>query len=721
MLLLGGLAACVPGAPSSCGYNISRIACENSQPGSPRSEWDGTDDASIGGFVDGFSVNQGEAVRFKVSTDATAYTITIFRFGWYQGLGARRIATVAPAVPLPQVQPACLTDAATGLVDCGNWGVSASWNTTGALSGVYTAVFRRSDNGKLSHAFFVVREDTRTSQVLFQTDDATWQAYNLYGGRSLYGGVFGASRAFKVSYNRPNSTGARFLDDQYPLLRFFERNGYDVTYAAGVDSAQRGATIAQHKVFLSSGHDEYWSADQRANVEAARDAGVNLAFLSGNEVFWKTRWEPSIDGTATPYRTMVCYKETLANAKTDPSPEWTGTWRDPRFSPPADGGRPENALTGTLYRVNGYRSDTIQVPAADGKMRFWRNTLIASLPPTGVATLAARTLGYEWDEAPDDANRPAGLFDLSTTTVTVTDGTYLLDNGSTYGNGTATHHLTMFRAPSGALVFGAGTVQWAWGLDTENLHGGSTPDVRMQQATVNLLADMGAQPTTLMAGLVKASPSSDRTPPTTTITGPVDGAAVIPGAATVISGTASDGGGGRVGGVEVSTDGGATWHPATGRESWTYAWTPTLGSTTIEVRAVDDSGNLQTAPATITVSATEIRSSVGSVVEGNAGTAYLVVPVTLSDSSTQTVTIQWATGSAPGSPAGWADPAVDFTPASGTITFAPGETSKSITIEVIGDTVVEPDETVLITLGHAINARLGVPLGLASGVIVNDD
>ena len=102
-------------------------------------------------------------------------------------------------------------------------------------------------------------------------------------------------------------------------------------------------------MFLSVGHDEYWSGQQRANVEAARDAGVDLAFFSGNEVFWKTRWENSIDASGTPYRTLVCYKESKDNAKIDPSPAWTGTWRDNRFSPPSDGGRPENALTGTIY------------------------------------------------------------------------------------------------------------------------------------------------------------------------------------------------------------------------------------------------------------------------------------------------------------------------------------------------------------------------------------
>src|SRR5690606_19198422 len=141
----------------------------------------------------------------------------------------------------------------------------------------------------------------------------------------------------------------------------------------GVDADRRGTEIREHRVFLSVGHDEYWSAGQRANVEAARDAGVNLAFFSGNEVFWKIRWE---DGG----RTLVCYKEIHAGDKIDPSAEWTGTWRDPCSSPPADGGRPENALTGQLFTVNDGATTSIEVPAADGRMRFWRGTSIASLP-----------------------------------------------------------------------------------------------------------------------------------------------------------------------------------------------------------------------------------------------------------------------------------------------------------------------------------------------------
>src|SRR5690606_6785045 len=186
---------------------------------------------------------------------------------------------------------------------------------------------------------------------------------------------------------------------EYPMVRWLEANGYDVTYISGVDTHRAGSLLLNHPVFLSVGHDEYWSGQQRANVEAARDAGVNLAFFSGNESFWKVRWENSIDGSGTPYRTMVSYKETHAGAKIDPSAEWTGTWRDPRFSPPGDGGRPENALTGTIFQVDSYRLDTMRIPAEDGRMRFWRATSLANLAPRQSATLTPNAPGYDGDEA----------------------------------------------------------------------------------------------------------------------------------------------------------------------------------------------------------------------------------------------------------------------------------------------------------------------------------
>ena len=314
------------------------------------------------------SVQRGNAVHFKINTPATAYHLDIFRVGYYQGLGARQVASgIVPTAALPQSQPACLFDAPTGLTDCGNWEESASWEVPStAVSGVYFALLTRDDTGgseSASSSWFVTTRVTPT--ILYQRDDTTYNAYNLYGGNSLYscspelcppdGGS--PPRAYKVSFNRPNTAAEvalvdSFFHSEFQMVKWLEQNGYDVAYQSGVDTDRLAPSVLrQHKVFLSSGHDEYWSGGQRDHVEAARDAGVNLAFFSGNEIFWKIRYENSTDGSHTAYRTQVSYKETHNNAPLDPQdpPTWTGTWRDARFSPPADGGRPENALTGTLF------------------------------------------------------------------------------------------------------------------------------------------------------------------------------------------------------------------------------------------------------------------------------------------------------------------------------------------------------------------------------------
>ena len=124
----------------------------------------------------------------------------------------------------------------------------------------------------------------------------------------------------------------------------------------------------------------------------------------------------------------------------------------------------------------------------------------------------------------------------------------------------------------------------------------------MQQATVNLFADMKAQPASIQPGLVPATASTDTAPPTSAFTYPANGGTVPAGAVIPIQGTATDTGGGVVGGVEVSVDGGTKWFNATGRTNWQYDWvTPATGTATIKSRAVDDIGNIQGTPTEMTV------------------------------------------------------------------------------------------------------------------------
>jgi hypothetical protein len=629
-------------AAATCTPASNPVATENNQDGSPQSEWDLSNScvepdnhdcqngpAYIQGFAKEISVNRGQQVEFKVRIIGVSYPVSfkldIYRMGYYRGSGARKVATINSQQTA--AQPACTYATASGLVDCGVWSINASWDgkESGTIvpSGIYFAKLSSSSVTGASHIVFVIRNDEGCADILFQTADTSWQAYNIFsdgrGKMDLYfrdtGWVAPTSapterpRAFKVSYNRPFYTRGGADDEggphswifnaEYPMVRWLEANGYNVSYSTGVDTDRAGAKLSEHKAFLIIGHDEYWSGTQRANVVAARNAGIHIAAFAGNEVFWKTRWEDN-------YHTLVSYKETHSAAHIDPEPVWTGTFRDARFSPPLDGGLPENELLGNIFTSNNLNIErAVTVSQADGLLRFWRSTPAATLATGSSLSLAARTLGFEYDTDIDNGFRRPGTIVLSSTPG-VAAGARVIDEGVSYQqSSTDTHHMTLFRQAGGALVFSAGTIQWSWGLDCHHdrgdacaLYNSSSTEQQnfqtMRQATVNIFADMGVQPATIQAGLSIQTASTDTTAPVSTITAPASAATIIGGASTTVNGTASDTGG-IVGAVEISVDGGAHWHPTVGRAAWSYAWTPNqAGSITIKTRAVDDSGNLET-------------------------------------------------------------------------------------------------------------------------------
>jgi methionine-rich copper-binding protein CopC len=623
MVLAGAMLVLSPATPAP-GACANPIVCENQMSGTPQSVWDvPSPSTAIQGFADPFSVNVGGSINFKIKTSAALYAIDIYRIGYYGGDGARLITSLVPDILASQNQPPCNTNTVTGLVDCGNWSVSANWNVPAtAVSGVYFARIYRTDGTTGANQIpFVVTDNSSHSNILFVTSDETWQAYNDWGGYSFYSGNATGSpwccsaqnpgRAVQLSYNRPWATRYDsvspngqdfFFYAEFPMIQFLEKNGYDVSYVSQIDVAQSGAAsmIEQHKVVMNTGHSEYWDAGDMSSLTSARNAGVNLALFTGNTAWWKTRWANSQYGNE-PYRTLITYKESLDSTQSDPAdpPTWTGAWRDPRFSPPADAS-PENALTGQLWDVNccSY-ADT--VPSAYSKLQLWKNTAVASLGSGQTYTMPDETLGYEWDSDVDNGFRPAGEIDMSQTCennvleklATVTEEMV---------SGTACNSLTLYRASSGALVFDAGTIQWAWGLESD--HDGDSqnpPDPAMQQATVNLFADMGVQPATLESDLVPGIQPHDTAPPTSTITSPSAGATFTNGSTVTITGTATDSGGGVVAGVEVSTDGGSTWHPVTTMSpadtsvTWSYTWSAAgSGPVTLESRATDDDGNMGT-------------------------------------------------------------------------------------------------------------------------------
>ncbi len=156
---------------ASAACTTNPVTCENALPGTPVSQWSITEpgDASILGFPTDHSVNIGGTIRFKIQA-AAAYHIDIYRVGWYQGNGARKVASL-PTLPA-RTQPACLIDGSntTGLVECGNWSEATSWAVPStAVSGVYFARLTRNDTGGASYILFNVRDDSSHSDIVYQT------------------------------------------------------------------------------------------------------------------------------------------------------------------------------------------------------------------------------------------------------------------------------------------------------------------------------------------------------------------------------------------------------------------------------------------------------------------------------------------------------------------------------------------------------------------------
>ena len=199
------------------------IVAENQLQGTPESVWQisGPQSTSIEGFATEISTDVGQTVSFAVDTDALAYRLEIYRLGWYGGDGARLVSTITHNGSGTS-QPAPLEDPITGLVDAGNWSVTDSWQVpSDAVSGVYVANLIREDGieGR-SQIPFVIRNSFGNSDIVLQTSDTTWQAYNSWGGASLYSDPDSAlpsrDRAYAVSYNRPTEIDRLLITDTPP-------------------------------------------------------------------------------------------------------------------------------------------------------------------------------------------------------------------------------------------------------------------------------------------------------------------------------------------------------------------------------------------------------------------------------------------------------------------------------------------------------------------------
>lgn len=426
-------------------------------------------DFEIKGYADQPSINRGEAINLYVSTTRPLYDMEVYRMGWYGGAGSRQVY-VERGLP-GQNQPVPAPDPSTGLTAV-NWQVSRTLQTEADwVSGVYLVRLITTE-GLFGYIIFVVRDDGRPADVLYNVPMATYQAYNNWGGKNLYDELSIGGRAFKVSFDRPyaqwNGAGG-FFDGDYNMIRWLEKEGYDVTYATSLE-LQTGANVtAGRKIFLSNWHDEYWSKPMRDNLTAARDRGMHLAFFDANNIYNQIRFEPAADGR--PNRVIVCYKQANIDPMSSTNPSLTTIpWR----LPPVD--QPENALLGIMYES--HWDFGISFPWVVSNASHW------AYEGTGLQNGESipEMVGYEYDKVWDNGQTPAGLQVLSSSPVTDRNGVQGTANGAVY------------TAASGAIVFTAGTFYWAWKVDDNEIqqHGA---DSRVQRITANILNRMLASPT----------------------------------------------------------------------------------------------------------------------------------------------------------------------------------------------------------------------------------
>ncbi len=447
--------------------------------------------------IDGYTIEQSVApggtveLHVAVATPDLRYRIKVYRLGWYGGTGARgkacvpdncigdRAGVVQPATP-PSMDPV------TGEVEA-DWPVTdtiqvgADW-----VSGYYVAMLELTTGpnaGTARWVPFVVRAPGSHSAAMVQVPVTTWLAYNGWGGKSTYDNKSANGvHANKVSFARPYWAAEYHLFDyEYPLVRFLEREGFDLSYATDVDVIRSTSQLRNHKLIVVAGHDEYWTKEMRDGFEAARDAGVNLANMGANTAYWQVRMEDD-------ERTMVSYK-TAADPFADAARK-TIRFRD--LATP----RPECRLWGVQYEYS---------DAFDGVRRDYgvvdESLSHPWLTGTGLTPGATvlNVVGYEWDLiTPGCATPPLTR----------------LFHWSDVPGGKPDADAVMYTAPSGARVFSSGSIQYSWGLDGARNGWTSSDDARLRAFTRNMIADLTGGPAPPPPANVAPVASFAMSPPT---------------------------------------------------------------------------------------------------------------------------------------------------------------------------------------------------------------
>lgn len=490
-----GLAACtadsVPGptpstavrtsspSPPPTSDSIDWVVLENQREGTAwrRPAASMATDDQLCGYPSRVVMDAGDSLDLCVRSAVGPWSARILRLGDYGGAGAREVHVVEGVGATTQPEPSIDEDRCVRA----GWSPGPSVDTDGWPPGAYLVILEAA--GLWRYTCFVIRSVDAADRVALVLATSTWAAYNTWGGYSLYKGPTNADpRAFRVSHSRPqDGNGApKLMSFEAATIQLAESMGVPVAYLSSNDleSSQR---LTGARGIVSLGHDEYWSVQMRDTVEAARDAGTNLAFLGANACYWRVRL--SADG-----QEVMCYK-----VDDDPvlGRESTTLWR--QGSQP----QPENSLTGMLYEAFPAKGDLTVHDASSFLLEGTR---------AGKGSRFPGVVGTEVDRAYPIAGTPTSLNVICHSEVVAGH-----EGAATFAD------FTYYRAASGAGVIATGSMQWTWTLLGTNRRLGITRESVdfVRTVTRNILTAMSVPrvgdrfPPTPNLHLLAASASTD--------------------------------------------------------------------------------------------------------------------------------------------------------------------------------------------------------------------
>jgi len=470
------------------------IVEENAKLGT--TDWMVPDDktawAKVEGFFDATSIDVGGSAVLKTSTRAATWQVSAYRIGWYGGTGGRLIWKSEPMTGVNQPKA---TQVGAPKAWIAPWAPSLTVQTDSTWPpGQYMFKLESVDGGA-SYVPLVVRDDKSTSDLLMQSAVTTWQAYNAWGGASVYTGTNG--RADAVSFDRPytgNGSG-EFLGREREFIEFVERNGFDVSYWTNIDLHQRGELAKNHRGIVIPGHDEYYTVEMRKNLEAARDAGVNIGFFGANNVYRRIRLDNADSGSN---RVEINYRDATRDPLNGKDNERVTTSFRESPSP-----NPESTLTGSYYECNPVEADWV---VGDASMWMFEGSEFKN------GDRVSKMVGNEYDRVTPSAPTPPNIQVLAHSPVTCRGNASFADS-------------TWYTVPGGAGVFTAATFGWSPRL-LEACPAGppTTPICKLQKVTQNILTAFSNGPAGIahpsVSNLAKFGIATPRAPSTTSTTTP---------------------------------------------------------------------------------------------------------------------------------------------------------------------------------------------------------